>query len=161
MNSIGRGRVGRIALSATAACLLLTGLAIGAAGSAGASSKYKKTLACEVTDTGGINDRSFNASAYLGLKEAVAVAPKQIKKEDQSTPSTGTESTYETEIASFVSQHCSIIITVGFLMSDATWNAAQANPKDHFAQVDNGNSSPGKDGVAVKPTRARLRTSWV
>jgi basic membrane protein A len=151
MNSIGRGRAGRIALSATAACLLLTGLAIGAAGSAGASSKYKKTLACEVTDTGGINDRSFNASAYLGLKEAVAVAPKQIKKEDQSTPSTGTESTYETEIASFVSQHCSIIITVGFLMSDATWNAAQANPKDHFAQVDNSNSSPGKDGVAVKP----------
>jgi len=151
MNSMGRGRVGRIALSATAACLLLTGLAIGAAGSAGASSKYKKTLACEVTDTGGINDRSFNASAYLGLKEAVAVAPSQIKKEDQSTPSTGTESTYETEIGSFVSQHCSIIITVGFLMSDATWNAAQANPKDHFAQVDNSNSSPGKDGVAVKP----------
>ncbi len=82
MNSIGRGRVGRIAISATAACLLLTGLAIGASSSAGASSKYKKTLACEVTDTGGINDRSFNASAFLGLKEAVAVAPKQIKKED-------------------------------------------------------------------------------
>ena len=151
MNSIGRGRVGRFAISATAACLLLTGLAIGASSSAGASSKYKKTLACEVTDTGGINDRSFNASAYLGLKEAVAVAPSQIKKEVQSTPSTGTESTYETEIGSFVSQHCSIIITVGFLMSDATWNAAQQNKSDHFAQVDNGNSSPGKDGVAVKP----------
>ena len=27
-------------------------------------------LACEVTDTGGINDRSFNASAYNGLKVA-------------------------------------------------------------------------------------------
>jgi basic membrane protein A len=36
-------------------------------------------------------------------------------------------------------------------MSDATWNAAQQNPQDHFAQVDNSNSSPGKDGVAVKP----------
>ena len=69
----------------------------------------------------------------------------------QSTPSNGTESTYETEIASFISQQCNIIITVGFLMSDATWNAAQQNKMDHFAQVDNGNQSPGKDGVAVKP----------
>jgi basic membrane protein A and related proteins len=151
MISIGKGRVGRIALSASAACLLLTGISLGAAGSSGASTKYQKTLACEVTDTGGINDRSFNASAYLGLKEAVAVAPKSIKDEVQSTPSDGTESTYETEIGSFVSQHCSIIITVGFLMSDATWNAAQQNKKDHFAQVDNSNASPGKDGVAVKP----------
>jgi basic membrane protein A len=151
MNSIGRGRVGRFALSATTACLLFTGIAIGATGSAGAAPKYAKTLACEVTDTGGINDRSFNASAYLGLKEAVAVAPTEITPKVQSTPSDGTESTYETEISAFVSEHCSIIITVGFLMSDATWNAAHANPKDHFTQVDNSNSSPGKDGVAVKP----------
>jgi basic membrane protein A and related proteins len=150
MNSIGKGRVGRIAISASAACLLLTGLTISAAGSAGASPKYQKTLACEVTDTGGVNDRSFNASAYLGLKEAAKVS-KKIKTEVQSTPTNGTESTYQTEIGSFVSQKCSIIITVGFLMSDATWNAAQQNKSDHFAQVDNGNQSPGKDGVAVKP----------
>ncbi len=85
MNSIGKGRVGRIAISASAACLLLTGLTISAAGSAGATSKYQKTLACEVTDTGGVNDRSFNASAYLGLKEAAKVS-KLIKTEVQSTP---------------------------------------------------------------------------
>lgn len=152
MNSIGRGRVGRFALSAATACLLFTGVTVGAISSvSGASSKYHKTLACEVTDTGGINDKSFNASAYLGLKEAVKVAPKLIKDKVQSTPSNGTESTYDNEIASFTSQHCSIIITVGFLMSDATWNAAHANPKDNFAQVDNGNASPGKDGVAKPP----------
>jgi basic membrane protein A len=148
--------VGRFALSASAACLLVTGLTICVAGSAGATT-YKKTLACEVTDTGGINDRSFNASAYLGLEQAKKVAPKEIKTEVQSTPSNGTESTYETEIGSFVSQHCSIIITVGFLMSDATWNAAQQNPKDHFTQVDNSNSSPGKDGVAVPPYKGTAK----
>jgi basic membrane protein A len=155
MNSIGSGRVGRIALAASAACLLFTGLSISSAGAA--KTTYKKTLACEVTDTGGINDRSFNASAYLGLGEAKKVAPKYITTEVQSTPSNGTESTYETEMASFISQHCSIIITVGFLMSDATWNAAQQNPKDHFAQVDNGNSSPGKDGVAVPPYKGTAK----
>ncbi len=151
MKSIGRGRVGRIALSASAACLLLTGVSIVATGSAGATAKYQKTLACEVTDTGGVNDRSFNASAYLGLKQAAKVDPKLIKTKVQSTPSNGTESTYQTEVSSFISQKCSIIITVGFLMSDETWNAAHQNPKDHFAQVDNTNSSPGKDGVAVRP----------
>ncbi|MGA2970465.1 MAG: BMP family ABC transporter substrate-binding protein [Acidimicrobiales bacterium] len=142
-----------VALAVSTACLLFTGLSISSAGAA----TYKKTLACEVTDTGGINDRSFNASAYLGLGEAKKVAPTFIKTEVQSTPSTGTESTYQTEIASFISQHCSIIITVGFLMSDATWNAAQQNPKDHFAQVDNGNASPGKDGVAVPPYKGTAK----
>src|SRR5665213_1023121 len=138
MNSIGRGRVGRFALSAATACLLFTGITVGAIGSvSGAGAKYHKTLACEVTDTGGINDKSFNASAYLGLKEAVKVAPKLITKHVQSTPTNGTESTYVNEISQFVAQHCSIIITVGFLMSDATWNAAHANSKYHFAQVDN------------------------
>lgn len=143
--------MGRFALSAATACLLFTGITVTAASSAGATAKYNKTLACEVTDTGGINDRSFNASAYLGLKQAVAVAPTMITPKVQSTPSTGTESTYENEIAQFVSEKCNIIITVGFLMSDATWNSAHANPSDHFAQVDNSNSSPGKDGVAVRP----------
>ncbi|MGD0055461.1 MAG: BMP family ABC transporter substrate-binding protein [Acidimicrobiales bacterium] len=156
MNSIGRGRLGRVALAASTACLLFTGLTIVAAGSAGAAT-YKKTLACEVTDTGGINDRSFNASAYLGLEQAKKVDPSEIKTEVQSTPSNGTESTYETEISSFVSQHCSIIITVGFLMSDATWNAAHQNPADHFAQVDNSNSSPGKDGVALPPYKGTAK----
>jgi len=35
-----------------------------------------------------------------------------IKTEVQSTPSNGTESTYQNEIGSFVSQKCNIIITV-------------------------------------------------
>ena len=68
-----------------------------------------------------------------------------------STPSTGTESNYDSEIASFVSEKCDIIITVGFLMSDATWNAAVNNPTIHFAQVDNGDTSPGNDGIAIAP----------
>jgi basic membrane protein A len=122
---------------------------------AGASTRsahvtYGKTLACEVTDTGGINDKSFNASAYLGLQEAAKVSPN-ISQSVISTPSTGTESNYDSEIASFVSEKCDIIITVGFLMSDATWNAAVNNPSIHFAQVDNGDTSPGNDGIAIAP----------
>ena len=117
---------------------------------ASANVTYAKTLACEVTDTGGINDKSFNASAYAGLNEAGALSPN-IVTSVISTPSNGTESNYDTEISSLIAQKCSIIITVGFLMSDATWNAAVANPTVHFAQVDNGDTSPGNDGIAVPP----------
>jgi basic membrane protein A len=158
MKSIGTSRFGRVAVVAGAASLLLTGLTISTTGAAGAAGTlYHKTLACEVTDTGGVNDRSFNASAYQGLLAAKKVAPTVITTKVQSTPSTGTESTYQNEISSFVSQNCNIIITVGFLMSDATWNAAHQNPKDNFAQVDNSNSSPGKDGVAVPPYKGTAK----
>ena len=158
MKSIGTSRFGRVAVVAGAASLLLTGLTISTTGAvAGAGAMYHKTLACEVTDTGGVNDRSFNASAYQGLLAAKKVAPTFITTKVQSTPSSGTEPTYQNEISSFVSQNCNIIITVGFLMSDATWNAAHQNPMDHFAQVDNSNSSPGKDGVAVKPYKGTAK----
>ena len=158
MKSIGSSRFGRAAVAVGAASLLFTGLTISTTGAvAGAGAMYHKTLACEVTDTGGVNDRSFNASAYQGLLAAKKVAPTFITTKVQSTPSTGTESTYQNEISSFVTQHCNIIITVGFLMSDATWNAAQQNKMDHFAQVDNGNSSPGKDGVAVPPYKGTAK----
>ena len=141
----------RFAPSAVAVVLVLMGTSVVACASTrSAHVTYGKTLACEVTDTGGINDKSFNASAYLGLQEAAKVSPN-ISQSVISTPSTGTESNYDSEIASFVSEKCDIIITVGFLMSDATWNAAVNNPSIHFAQVDNGDTSPGNDGIAIAP----------
>ena len=150
----------RLAQTLGALALVLSGTAVvaGSSVASGASrtarvsahTTYNQTLACEVTDTGGINDKSFNASAFLGLNEAAAVS-KNIVTSVISTPSNGTESTYDAEIASFVSQKCDLIITVGFLMSDATWNAAVNNPTIHFAQVDNGDTSPGNDGIAIAP----------
>jgi basic membrane protein A and related proteins len=148
--------VRRVAPILGAMALALTSTTvIASAGTAGAASKsphvtYAKTLACEVTDTGGINDKSFNASAYLGLQEAAKLSGN-IVTSVVSTPSNGTESNYDAEISSLISQKCDIIITVGFLMSDATWNAAVNNPTVHFAQVDNGDTSPGNDGIAVAP----------
>jgi basic membrane protein A len=141
----------RFALSVGVLGLVLTGTSVVAGASTrSAHATYAKTLACEVTDTGGINDKSFNASAYLGLQEAAKVSPN-IVTSVISTPSNGGESNYDAEIASLVTQKCDIIITVGFLMTDATWNAAVNNPSIHFAQVDNGDTSPGNDGIAIAP----------
>ncbi len=95
-------------------------------GSAGGSFK-----ACLVTDTGGIDDRSFNASAYQGIKDAASaggVTPKYLQSQQASD--------YPNNINAFVQQKCGIIVTVGFLMGDATEKAAKANASQKFAIVD-------------------------
>jgi basic membrane protein A and related proteins len=89
-------------------------------------------LACMVTDTGGINDRSFNASAWQGMQEAATADPKISVKYLQST----TQSDYVPNINTFLGEKCGIIVTVGFLMAAATESAAKANPSQPFAIVD-------------------------
>ncbi|MCU4185835.1 BMP family ABC transporter substrate-binding protein [Acidiferrimicrobium sp. IK] len=91
-----------------------------------------------VTDTGGIDDRSFNASSYQGLKDAAASDPAIVPSYVPST----TESDYTPNINSLVQKGCGIIVTVGFLMGDATQAAAKANPNQKFAIVDYNYSPP-------------------
>jgi basic membrane protein A and related proteins len=91
-----------------------------------------KFLGCMVTDTGGINDKSFNQSAWEGMQEAASADPSISVKYLQST----TQSDYVPNINSFLSQKCGIIVTVGFLMAAATESAAKAHPSQPFAIVD-------------------------
>jgi len=102
-------------------------------GSTTSTSAPAKFLGCMVTDTGGIDDRSFNASSWQGMQEAQAAEPSKITvKYLQST----TQSDYVPNINTFESQHCGIIVTVGFLMGTATQNAAKANANQKFGIVD-------------------------
>jgi basic membrane protein A len=89
-----------------------------------------KFLACMVTDTGGIDDRSFNASSWQGVQEAesATIAGKYL----QST----SESNYIPNIDAFIAEKCGIIVTVGFLMGGDTQTAAKAHPGQKFAIVD-------------------------
>ncbi len=85
-----------------------------------------------VTDTGGINDRSFNASSWAGM-QAAAVANSNVSvKYLQST----TQSDYIPNINTFLGEKCGVIVTVGFLMGPATEAAAKAHPDQKFAIVD-------------------------
>ena len=86
-----------------------------------------------VTDTGGINDKSFNQSSWEGMQGAASASGGTITV--KYLPSTST-SDYAKNISTFISQKCGVIVTVGFLMGDATEAAAKANPKQKFAIVD-------------------------
>jgi len=103
-----------------------------AAGSGSGAAAAGKTLGCMVTDTGGIDDRSFNASAWAGMQAAAKASSNVTVKYLQST----TQADYVPNINTFISQKCNIIVTVGFLMGDATQAAAKAHPSQKFAIVD-------------------------
>jgi basic membrane protein A len=100
--------------------------------SSSTASTAGKFLGCMVTDTGGIDDRSFNASSWQGMQEAAQADPSISVKYLQSQSS----SDYTPNINQFVQQKCGIIVTVGFLMGDNTQTAAKANPSQKFAIVD-------------------------
>ena len=87
--------------------------------------------ACEVTDVGGVDDKGFNQKAYKGVQDAV----EQLGVEGAVLESQA-ETDYQTNIQSFIDQGCSIIVTVGFLLGDATMEAANANPDVPFTIVD-------------------------
>jgi basic membrane protein A len=86
---------------------------------------------CLVTDQGGVDDRSFNETAFNGLERA----GEELGIETAVLESTS-ETDFEPNIQSFVDQDCDIIVTVGFLLGDVTEAAAQANPDQLFAIVD-------------------------
>jgi basic membrane protein A and related proteins len=86
---------------------------------------------CQVTDTGGIDDRSFNQTVWAGFQRAEGELGVDIRNLESTS-----ESDYEPHINTFIEQECDLIVTVGFLLGDATEAAAQANTDVNFAIVD-------------------------
>ena len=119
-------------VSSTPAASATSASSSATASSTSGASTSAKFLGCMVTDTGGINDKSFNQSAWQGMQEAAAANPNITVKYLQST----TQSDYVPNINTFLGEKCGIIVTVGFLMADATEAAAKANPSQNFAIVD-------------------------
>ena len=87
--------------------------------------------ACQVTDVGGVDDKGFNQKAFKGVQDAAAeLGVEAVVLESQA------ETDYATNLQSFIDQGCGIIVTVGFLLGDATKEAANANPDIPFSIVD-------------------------
>ncbi len=86
---------------------------------------------CEVTDTGGVDDKSFNATAWAGAEAAAATHNWEATYLESKQ-----QTDYEKNINEFIASDCDLIVTVGFLLGDATSVAAKANPDQKFAILD-------------------------
>lgn len=112
------------------ASMLLTACGTPAAPAAPAAGSGTFKVA-EVTDLGGVDDKSFNALGWKGIQDAMTqlgVQGKYLESHDQSD--------YAKNIQQFLSEKTNLIVTVGFLLGVDTATAAKANPDTYFAIVD-------------------------
>lgn len=120
------------------ALLIVASLALAACGGA-AEDTFK---VAQVTDLGGIDDKSFNATAYDGIEQAVTelgVEGKYLESQQQSD--------YARNIQQLIDEETDLIVTVGFLLGVDTAVAAKANPDTMFAIVDYAYPDCFGDGV--------------
>lgn len=92
---------------------------------------------CLVTDIGRVNDGTFNQFAYEGMLNAV-----EDFDLDHTFIETQAQTDYEANVETCLQEGYDIIITVGFLINDATAAAAAENPDVYFLGVDQGNPDP-------------------
>jgi basic membrane protein A and related proteins len=90
-----------------------------------------------VTDIGGLNDRGFNSLANKGLEDGKS----QLGVEGRVLESKS-DADYIPNLSEFGDQGYDLVISVGFLMTDATAQAAKAYPDGVFAIVDSAFDPP-------------------
>ena len=129
-------------ISLLVAIILMASMALTACQTAG-SGALKVGL---VTDTGGVNDKSFNQSAWEGVQKAAAEFGWEAQYIESKQPTD-----YEKNIDQFATENYDVIVTVGFLMGDATALKAKQYPNLKFAIIDNA-YFPTKDLKACPDT---------
>ena len=105
------------------------------------------------TDTGGLNDRSFNHLAYVGLQRAqrqLGVNGRVVLADSSSD--------YIPNLTALARQGYNLVIGVGFTEIQAMEAVAKSFPKTHFAIVDVSNADEGKlknvEGLLFKEQEA-------
>lgn len=111
-----------------------------------------------VTDTGGISDRSFNATAWKGVQDAqrqLGIASAYLESQQASD--------YALNIQNFADKNYELIVTVGFPQAEATQAAAAAYPGRKFAIVDAAYSPalPNVMGLTFKSDEAAFLAGYL
>lgn len=120
-------------LYAVFAVLLVAALLLPACGASGTPDCSKPETFCVglVTDVGKIDDKSFNQSAWEGVKQA----EKDLGAVVQYIETTDAKD-YAKNISTFAEAQYDVIVTVGFGLGEATTAAAQQYPGTKFIGVD-------------------------
>ena len=120
----------KILALALALCMIFALAACGqSAAPAASAAKVKIGM---VTDVGGVNDKSFNQTSWEGLQ---ALAAEDSRFEVNYLESK-TDADYQTNINTFIDEGYDLVICVGYMLADATRAAAEANPDQKFAIID-------------------------
>lgn len=139
------------------AAFVVTGVAVALAGcaaapeeSAGAGAgEGSDFLPCIVSDAGGFDDKSFNQLSYEGVTAAAEEIGVEVKEVESNS-----ETDFAPNIENLVAEGCNAIVSVGFALSAATVESANANEDVDYILVDDAgdNDFDGEpDAANVKP----------
>lgn len=119
-----------LSLAAVSVAVLLAGCAAAPPESEAAATEGD-FVPCAVSDLTGFDDKDFNQLTYEGVEAAadeLGVEPKRAES--------ASEDQYPGNIDGLVAEDCSMIVTVGFALANATRDAAETNPDVEFALID-------------------------
>jgi len=95
-----------------------------------------------VTDIGGVNDKSFNQSAWEGLKALEKQTGAKVKNIESKS-----DADYTPNLNQFVKDNYNLTWGIGFLMGDAVKAVATQNPNAKLAIIDNVVDAPNVESV--------------
>ena len=110
--------------------ILGTSLLVGCSGQSGDASDDKITVAM-ITDVAGVNDQSFNQSAWEGLQRAQEELGVEVKYLESNQ-----EADYMQNVETLVDQDTDLIIGVGQKLAPTIEEASKSYPDQKFALVD-------------------------
>lgn len=145
----------------------LTGGSAGAGGAGGSGSSMDLNVEnvdgtgwkiAMITDTGGINDQSFNQSAWEGLQELQAETGAEVAYIESKQ-----SGDFNTNFETLVDNGNTLMWGIGFACADAVLEAAEANPEVNFACVDNAfaDSPMNVTGVVFRAQESSFMVGYI
>lgn len=124
----------------------------------GATAEMTPVKTCFVTDDAGVDDRSFNASGWQGVQDAVAsgaVEPDPILLESTS------EADYQPHIETCLSQGAEHIVTSGFKLAGSTETFAAQNPAVQWTIIDFASVGRNVTGLEYQTDEAAFAAGYL
>ncbi len=112
------------------ATVVSASLLVGCSGNNESASDDKITVAM-ITDVAGVNDQSFNQSAWEGLQRAEKELGIEVKYLESKQ-----DSDYATNIETLVDEDVDLILGVGMKLSEAIKEGSELYPEQNFVLVD-------------------------
>lgn len=111
-----------------------------------------------VTDTGGVNDQSFNQLAWAGMQQLNADNGWEVSYIESKQ-----DSDYMTNLDKAVDDGSNLVWGIGFAMAEAVNTAAEQNPDVQFALIDgtNDNGAENLTGVLFKAQEPSFAVGYI
>ncbi|AEW56885.1 Unspecified monosaccharide ABC transport system, substrate-binding component [Bacillus cereus F837/76] len=132
---------------------------LGACGNSDKASSDKKEFKVGmVTDVGGVDDKSFNQSAWEGLTK-FGKDNNLKKNEGYRYLQSSKDADYIPNLTKFAKDHYNTTFGIGYLMEKSIEKVAEQYPKEQFAIVDTVVEKPNVTSITFKGPR-RFIPSW-